>query len=168
MFKLLGQRGTQLTGYPCVSTYHGFRYGPREVTHGAMDDYVYDHFGWFGFTTELWDLPTTAGIGLRDFIAWLRWHPEEDDLKLMRWNDEVMDGVAYVDWATVSAPATGATEKSSAGMANSINRMHRLRYLPNLCEQHSRFTLAHASSVPISACARCRLSPVVPSCGISL
>src|SRR6266478_797587 len=34
VFTLLGQRGTQLTGYPCVSTYHGFRYGPHEVTHG--------------------------------------------------------------------------------------------------------------------------------------
>ena len=76
-----GQRGTQLTGYPCVSTYHGFRYGPHEVTHGAHGRLcAMTTLAGLAFTTELWDLPTTAGIGPRDFIAWLRWHPEEDDL----------------------------------------------------------------------------------------
>jgi murein tripeptide amidase MpaA len=147
VFRLLGERGTQLTGYPCVSTYHGFRYGPKEVTHGAMDDYVYDHFGWFGFTTELWDLPTTAGIGARDFIAWLRWHPEEDDLKLMRWNDEVMDGAAFVDWQPFQHPQLGPVE--IGGWHVKLYQQNApLKYLPELCEQHSHFTLAHASLCP--------------------
>src|SRR5260370_29118514 len=110
VFKLLGERGTQLTGYPSVSTFHGFRYDPKDITHGAMDDYAYDHFGWFGFTTELWDMPTTAGIGPRDFIGWFRWHPEEDDLKLMRWNDEVMNGEAFQDWTPFDHPQLGHVE----------------------------------------------------------
>ena len=147
VFTLLGQRGTQLTGYPCVSTYHGFRYGPREVTHGAMDDYVYDHFGWFGFTTELWDLPTTAGIGPRDFIAWLRWHPEEDDLALMRWNDAVMEGAAFVDWQPFQHPQLGPVD-IGGWHAKLFQQNAPLKYLPELCEQHSRFTLAHAALCP--------------------
>ena len=147
VFKLLGERGTQLTGYPCVSTYHGFRYGPREVTHGAMDDYVYDHFGWFGFTTELWDLPSTAGIGPRDFIAWGRWHPEADDLALMRWNDAVMQGAAFVDWTPFEHPQLGPVE--IGGWHVKLYQQNApLQYLPALCEQHSRFTLAHASLCP--------------------
>jgi len=147
VFKVLGERGTEITGYPCVSTYHGFRYHPKEVTHGAMDDYVYDHLGWFGFTTELWDLPTTAGVAPRDFIAWIRWHPEEDDLKLMRWNDEVMEGKAFQDWKPFDHPQLGPVE--IGGWNYKLYEQNApLKYLPELCEKHSRFTLAHASLNP--------------------
>lgn len=62
IYQLIGEKGTSLTGYNCVSVYHDFRYHPKEVTNGAMDDYGYEHFGWFGFTVELWDAPTEAGI----------------------------------------------------------------------------------------------------------
>ena len=147
VYTLIGERGTQITGYPAVSTYHGFRYGPKEVTHGAMDDYVYDHLGWFGFTTELWDMPTTAGIGPRDFIPWLNWHPEEDDLKLMRWNDEVMQGEAFQDWKVFEHPQLGQVE--IGGWKTKLYEQNvPLKYLKETCEQHSRFTLAHASLNP--------------------
>ena len=148
VFKLLGERGTQLTGYPAVSTYHGFRYDPKSVTHGAMDDYVYDHYGWFGFTVELWDLPTTAGVATpRDFIPWLRWHPEEDDLKLMKWNDEEMHGEAFENWRPFEHPQLGKVELG--GWRFKLYEQNApLQYLPEMCEKHSRFTLAHASLNP--------------------
>ena len=147
VFKLLGERGTQITSYPSASTYHGFRYGPKEVTHGAMDDYVYDFLGWFGFTTELWDMPTEAGIGPRDFIAWFRWHPEEDDLKLMRWNDEVMNGEAFQDWQPFDHPQLGPVE--IGGWREKLYGQNvPLKYLAETCEKHSRFTLTHAALNP--------------------
>jgi murein tripeptide amidase MpaA len=62
IYKLIGEKGTELTGYECVSVYDKFRYHPKEVLHGGMDDYCYDHYGWFGFTTELWDAPTAGGV----------------------------------------------------------------------------------------------------------
>jgi murein tripeptide amidase MpaA len=147
VFKLLGERGTKITGYPAVSTYTGFRYDPKSVTHGAMDDYVYDHFGWFGFTIELWDLPTTAGVAPRDFIPWMRWHPEEDDLKLMKWNDEEMHGEAFVNWRPFDHPQLGPVELG--GWKYKLYKQNApLRYLPDICERHSRFTLSHASLNP--------------------
>ncbi|HTI13532.1 MAG TPA: M14 family metallopeptidase [Dictyobacter sp.] len=147
VYKLLGQKGMELTGYPHASTYHGFRYGPDEVTHGAMDDYAYDHMGWFGFTVELWDRPTTAGVGPRDFIPWMRWHPEEDDLKLLRWNDEVMEGEAFVDWHDFEHPQLGPVE--IGGWRTKLYVQNApLKYLPQMCEQHCRFTLLHASLSP--------------------
>lgn len=150
VFKVLGERGTQITGYPCVSTYHGFRYHPKEVTHGAMDDYAYDHLGWFGFTTELWDMVTEAGIKgdkPRDFIAWFNWHPEEDDLKLMQWNDEVMHGEAFQPWKPFNHPQLGPVE--IGGWKFKLYEQNApLQYLPDLCEKHSRFTLSHASISP--------------------
>src|SRR6266568_2670787 len=147
VYKLIGERGTQITGYPCVSVDHGFRYHPKEVMHGAMDDYCYDHHGWFGFTTELWDLPTTAGVGPRDFIPWIRWHPEEDDLKLMKWNDEVMGGEAFENWRPFEHPQLGPVE--IGGWKSKLYEVNApLKYLPEMCEKHSRFTLAHASLCP--------------------
>lgn len=147
IFNLLGERGTQITGYPCVSTYHGFRYSPDSVTHGAMDDYGYDHLGWFGFTVELWDMPTTAGVAPRDFINWARWHPEEDDLKLMKWNDEVMGGEAFQNWQPFDHPQLGPVE--IGGWKSKLYRQNvPLKYLLETCEKHSAFTLSHASLNP--------------------
>ncbi|MBO0780364.1 MAG: carboxypeptidase [Ktedonobacteraceae bacterium] len=158
VFKLLGERGTQITGYPSISTYHGFLYRPKEVTHGAMDDYAYDHLGWFGFTTELWDMPTTAGIGPRDFIAWWRWHPEEDDLKLMHWNDEEMNGEAFENWRPFEHPQLGSVE--IGGWKTKLYGQNiPLKYLPETCEQHSRFTLSHASLNPYLGLRRLVVEP---------
>ena len=147
VYKLIAERGTQITDYPSVSVYHGFRYHPKEVMHGAMDDFGFDHHGWFGFTTELWDMPTEAGIGPRDFIAWFRWHPEEDDLKLMQWNDEVMEGEAFENWRTFDHPQLGPVE--IGGWKGKLYEQNApLKYLPDMCKKHSQFTLSHASLNP--------------------
>lgn len=147
VYKLIGEMGTKITGYPSASVYHGFRYHPKEVMHGAMDDFGFDHHGWFGFTTELWDMPTEAGIGPRDFIPWVRWHPEEDDLKLMKWNDEVMQGEAFENWRPFQHPQLGLVE--IGGWKDKLYGQNvPLKYLPEMCEKHSRFTLSHASLNP--------------------
>ncbi|TMD61594.1 MAG: carboxypeptidase [Chloroflexi bacterium] len=153
IYKLIGEKGTEITGYPSVSTYHGFRYHPKKVMHGAMDDYCYDHHGWFGFTAELWDMPTTAGIGPRDFIAWFQWHPEEDDLKLMKWNDEVMEGAAFIDWKPFEHPQLGPVEIGGWNI-KLYEQNTPLKYLPEMCEKQSRFTLAHASLGPYISISR--------------
>ena len=66
VFKIIGERGTELTGYPAVSVFHNFAYDPKEPMHGAMDDYAFDFYGWFGFTAELWDAPTAAGLDMKN------------------------------------------------------------------------------------------------------
>ena len=37
-------------------------------------------------------------------------HPPEDDLKLLRWNDEKLDGKGYVDWYPFDHPQLGQVE----------------------------------------------------------
>ncbi len=98
MYKYIADKGKAMTGYECVFVYHDFRYHPKEVTNGAMDDYGYDHFGWYGFTVELWDAPTQAGVKKDDYIQWFRWHPFEDELKLQHWNDENLAGKGFINW----------------------------------------------------------------------
>lgn len=109
IFKKVGEIGTKLSGYRCVSTFHDFTYHPKEVTTGAFDDWVYDHLGIFTYTIELWDLPTEAGIKERKFIEWFRSHPHEEDLQILKWVDENAPG-AYVDWRSYQHPQLGLVE----------------------------------------------------------
>jgi murein tripeptide amidase MpaA len=147
IYKLIGEKGTQITGYECVSVFHRFRYHPKEVLHGGMDDYCYDQFGWFGFTTELWDAPTAAGVDKKEYIEWGRWHPEEDDLKLMRWNDEKLHGQGYLDWRPFEHPQLGPVEIGGWDV-KAVWQNAPAEYLPELCEKHCRFTIAHALMSP--------------------
>jgi hypothetical protein len=50
--------------------------------------------------------------GLKDYkyIDWFREHPLEDDLKLMKWNDEILGGKAYVEWHPFEHPQLGKVE----------------------------------------------------------
>jgi murein tripeptide amidase MpaA len=110
VYKEIGKIGTQATGYRCVSTFHDFKYHPKEVTTGGFDDWIYDHYGVFAFTIELWDLPDEAGIKERKFIEWYREHPHEQDLQILKWADEHAGEGAYVDWYPFEHPQLGKVE----------------------------------------------------------
>ena len=113
MFEAIGERGTELTGYPCVSVYHHFRYHPKEVITGVFDDWLFDHKGIFAFTVELWDLPTAAGVEEKSkdkkFMDWFRKHPVEDDYKILDFvNAHAPD--ALVAWYEFDHPQLGKVE----------------------------------------------------------
>ncbi|MBN1149577.1 MAG: hypothetical protein JXA78_20115 [Anaerolineales bacterium] len=108
--KKIGEIGSAITGYRCVSTFHDFKYHPKKVTTGAFDDWMYDHLGVFAYTIELWDLPTEAGIKDRKFIEWYREHPHEEDLQILKWIDEHGGPGAYVDWYEFEHPQLGKVE----------------------------------------------------------
>jgi murein tripeptide amidase MpaA len=110
VLKKIGALGTESTGYRCVSTFHDFKYHPKETTSGAFDDWMYDHFGAYAFTIELWDLPTEAGIKDRKFIEWFRDHPHEEDVQILKWTDEKVGPQAYVDWYLFNHPQLGPVE----------------------------------------------------------
>lgn len=110
VFKKIGEIGTQITGYRNASTFHDFKYHPKEVITGAFDDWIYDHLGAFSFTIEQWDLPTEAGIKDRKFIEWYRQHPHEEDLKIIQWIDKNAGLDAYVEWYPFEHPQLGSVE----------------------------------------------------------
>ena len=109
-YQKIGAKGTELTGYPNISVFHDFRYHPKEVITGAFDDWMYEHGGVFAWTVEIWSPQRQAGIGDYKFIEWYREHPIEDDLKLLKWNDEVLGGRGFVDWYAFNHPQLGAVE----------------------------------------------------------
>lgn len=110
VFKKVGEIGTKITGYRNVSTFHDFKYHPKEVTTGAFDDWMYDRFGVFTYTIELWDLPTEAGIKDRKWIEWWRDHPHEEDQQILKWIDEHAASDGFIEWQPYDHPQLGKIE----------------------------------------------------------
>jgi murein tripeptide amidase MpaA len=113
VYEVIGEQGTKLTGYPCVSVFHNFKYHPREVITGTFDDWLFDHKGIFGFTIELWDIAAAAGVEekskQKNFIEWLRKHPIEDDNKIFEFIvKHAPEGL--VPWYEFNHPQLGKVE----------------------------------------------------------
>ncbi len=109
-YQKIGDKGAAVTGYPAISVYHEFRYHPKEVITGAFDDWLYEHLGLFTWTIEIWSPQRQAGIAEYKYIDWYREHPVEDDLKLLKWSDEMLGGQGYVNWYPFEHPQLGPVE----------------------------------------------------------
>jgi murein tripeptide amidase MpaA len=154
VFKHLGKKGVELTGYPDTSVYHGFRYDPKTTLRGGFFDWIYDDLGIFGFSTELWDVVSLAGVGekqpngilKRDFIGWMRSHPEEDDLKLLAFNDqEGLNG--FKPWTAFNHPQLGAVEIGGWDYKRFWGNAPA-KFLPDIAHKNTLFTLLHAEASP--------------------
>ena len=109
-YQKIGEKGTQITSYPHISVFHDFKYHPKQVITGGFDTWTYEHVGVFSWTVEFWSPMKQAGIEKFKFIDWYREHPAEDDLKLLKWNDDVLKGKGYVDWYAYEHPQLGKVE----------------------------------------------------------
>jgi len=107
-FELMGKEAMRLTGYPAISIFHDFKYHPKLVIKGGDVDWVYDHLGAFAWVTEFWSPQRQAGLSEYHFIDWLREHPPEDDLALVKLADDLGEG--YVDWYPFEHPQLGEVE----------------------------------------------------------
>jgi murein tripeptide amidase MpaA len=162
VYEAIGERGTELTGYPTVSVFHHFKYHPKEVITGVFDDWLYDHKGIYAFTVELWDLPTAAGIESKKkekkFIEWFRKHPVEDDLKILRFmNESGLEGLE--EWREYDHPQLGKVELGG------WNAMFTWRNVPpSLLEEEiapqSDFALAFAAMAPRLAWREVEVTPL--------
>ena len=107
--KRFSELGAKLTGYPAISTWHDFKYHPKEVITGTQD-WVYEHLGALFWVVEIWAPNKEAGITDYKWVDWYREHPVEDDLKLIQWSDEQCGGQAHADWRPFQHPQLGAVE----------------------------------------------------------
>jgi murein tripeptide amidase MpaA len=120
IYKRIGKKGEELLGYPAFSIYHDFRYHPKSISTGGFDEWMYDHLGIFAWTVELWSAFREAGItkgfevgtksGEARFIEWPMEHPLEEDLKLLEWSDDKLDGLGYLPWREYDHPDFGKVE----------------------------------------------------------
>ncbi|MDQ1402200.1 MAG: hypothetical protein QOG03_516 [Actinomycetota bacterium] len=158
-FKAIGKRATEITGYPAASVFHDFKYDPKDVITGVADDWAYEHLGIHGWTTEFWSVLRAAGITDFKFIDWYLDHPIDDDLKLLKWSDETINGEGYVDWYPFEHPELGSVE---LGGWNSL-RFHRnppLELLEKEIAPHAEWAIFHLLISPRLVAHSFRVEPV--------
>src|SRR6185437_4687542 len=76
----------------------------------GSDAYLFEQLGIFLWAVELWSPQRQAGITVGKVFDWWLEHPLADDLALLKWNDEVLGGAAYVDWYPFDHPQLGKVE----------------------------------------------------------
>jgi len=109
-YKRLGDKATELTGYKAVSVFHDFKYDPKEFIKGTFDDWMYEYLGIYAWTCEIWSVQQQAGIKDYKYMDWFREHPLEDDVAIMKWNDEALGGKGVIDWYEFEHPQLGTVE----------------------------------------------------------
>ena len=108
-WKQLGQRGTEMTGYPSHSVYEDFTWDTTETMSGASDDWAYEHLGVFGWTTEFWDIVHAATGEKQSTHFWYTGPTDAQALAVLRWcDDNQPDG--YADWTPFTHPQLGPVE----------------------------------------------------------
>lgn len=148
IYEMLGDRCEQLTDYPCKSTFHDFKYDRDPITGGAFDDWAYNHLGVHAFTMELWSPWKEAGLDFSDdLLRFFQGRTEEENLALLQWNDEDLDGEGFVDWKPYEHDQLGEVEIGGWRWMFTWRNAPEDR-LEQECEQVCRFTLDHARSGP--------------------
>ena len=143
IYKTIGQKGTQLTGYPHISTFEEYTSDKNRPLRGVFMDWLYEHLGIITFSTELWDASVRAGnpVISRDRMS------EDSQLNLLKWNDRELSGLGFVDWHDFDHPQLGPVEiggwKSKFVLVNPPSQ-----YLEAECHKNCLFTLYHAACLP--------------------
>lgn len=144
----IGQAGVDLTGYVLFS-YRKLN-DDIYVAHGDFATWVYEQLGLLVFCCELWDVRARSG---KDYVELNEMNLERDlggleevEAAALKWNDEVLDGEAFIDWQPFDHPQLGPVE------IGGWNRLYRNNAPPKLleetCEKMARFFLAHAEAYP--------------------
>ncbi|HJN13883.1 MAG TPA: M14 family metallopeptidase, partial [Armatimonadota bacterium] len=149
VYEALGKRGEELTGYPCVSIYHGFRYDPKQFIRGGFLDWGYHDLGIFTFSTELWDAIKTAGIEDRDIIKfWMFDRTPEDEKTMLDWSDSELDGAGFKPWTAFKHPQLGEVEIGGWDFP-AVWGSPPPRFREEIAENSGLFAIAHAKTSPL-------------------
>lgn len=108
----LAAEAARLTRYRAMS-YLDLRATDQESYIPSAFGWLYERRGLYSFITEFWNPLRAAGISLEGTTesAWLwGFHPVDDELKMLRWNDEQLGGKGFVAWRAFNHPQLGAVE----------------------------------------------------------
>ena len=148
IYRTIGAKGKDITGYPDVSTYEDYMTDKttdkEHPLKGVFMDWLYEHQGIITFSTELWDASVRAGNKLFDRRGR---SAEESQLALFTWNDRELAGQGFVNWHEFDHPQLGKVEiggwKSKFVLTNPPPQ-----FLEGECHKNCIFTLYHAACLP--------------------
>lgn len=147
IYEAIGGLGVEETGYPLISVYEDFTPDKTLMRYGSSSDWSFGALGIPTFSTELWDIFKAAGIERDDYYP-LREFGEEDQLKLLRWQDEQLGGAGFVPWTPFEHPQLGPVEIGGWRRMQTFRNPPPAAYLEAMAQANCRFTLRHAGSAP--------------------
>lgn len=145
-WKQLGERGQALTGYTVHSVYEDFTWDRKDTMSGAADDWVYEHLGVFGWTTEFWDVVHAATGTKQSTHFWYTGPTETEELAVLRWSDEHHPEM-HVDWYPFDHPQLGPVELGGWDEMSTWTNPPLGRLAAEV-EGHAAFAVAQALAAP--------------------
>jgi murein tripeptide amidase MpaA len=145
-FRRIGEIGAETTGYGLIADEKDFNLPNIPPRMGTSGGFLYIQQGIVALVTELWDVYKEADIE-KDWFFQQRPLSEEDSLKLLRWNDEQLNGESFVEWTPFQHPQLGQVE------IGGWKRLFMFRNPPGhrleeMCHKNAMFTLKHALTAP--------------------
>lgn len=147
IYKAIGRKGTELTGYPSVSTFEEYTADKSNPLKGVFMDWLYEHMGIIAFSTELWNAGVRAGNKLFD---WKNAASEDAQLKLLKFNDIELAGKGFENWRKFNHPQLGEVEIGGWKTKFTITNPPP-EFLEAECHKNMMFTLYHAWTLPLLA-----------------
>jgi len=157
LYKRIGAVGTELTGYPVISTFEEFTSDPANPRVGSLMQWSYDEMGIITFSTELWNPELAAGVA--DPAKYqIRARSTDDEIALLKYNDEHLGSKGFVDWTPFDHPQFGKIE--IGGWTHmytfrnpppaSVAATEKARgFLHETMHNNCLFTLRHAACAPL-------------------
>jgi hypothetical protein len=147
LFAAINRVGEEITGYPAISVLRDFTVPGMPRRHGVFNDWAYLHLGMLSYTVELWDVISEAGIPRE---ARQPFHPlsEEQQLQLLRWNDQTLAGDGFVRWRPFAHPELGPVEIGGWKYIQVFRNPPTPALLEREVGRVGRFILALADALP--------------------
>lgn len=161
-YKTIGARGKEYTGYPDTGVFEGFTADKNNPLKGVFMDWVYEHRGVLCWSTELWNPLAEAGVEKTDFHSRLKKTPQEleqDELKLLQWNDRELGGDGFLPWTPFNHPDLGEVE-IGGWKPKFVRQNPPTRFLEDVCRKNMQFTLTHALSLAELGVRKLQVTPV--------
>ena len=146
LYERVGALGQRITGYGFVASEEDFNFRGHPRRRGTSEAYMYGHLGIVSLVVELWDVHKEAGIE-KDWYYPLGELSEEENLKLLAWNDRELGGSAFVPWTPFDHPQLGRVE-IGGWKRIFMFRNPPAHLLPDLCHKNMLFSLKHAALAP--------------------
>lgn len=145
----LAAKAAELTGYSAMS-YLALRGENADDDMPSAFGWLYDQKGIYSYITEFWSPWRAAGVSLEGTTesAWLwGFHPVEDEVTFLRWNDEKLGGKGFVPWHSFDHPQLGKVE---IGGWDKIGCWYNVPFdlLEKEVAPHSEWLIFHALALP--------------------
>ena len=147
LFRRLGEIGAAETGYGLLLTEEQFSGKAHKPRMGTSGNFMFAQRGVLHFVIELWDVYKEVGIGEHP-MSTPRELSEDDQLKLLKWNDEMLGGEAFRPWTAYDHPQLGPVE-IGGWQTLLMFRNPPPQVLPEIAHKNMMFTLKAAMTAPL-------------------